>query len=177
MRALRVKLAVVVAVAGGVATTTAATAGGAGAARFVAHLDGYQETPSVSTRAHGTFTARLAPNGRSISWTLSYRRMEGRAVAAHIHFAQRHVAGGISVFLCSNTDASVNPHQECPERRGTISGTIRRADVVGPAGQGIEPGRFAELLRAMRAGATYANVHSTRWPAGEIRGQIVPRRR
>jgi hypothetical protein len=46
------------------------------------------------------------------------------------------------------------------------------ADVVGPTGQGIAPGEFAELVRAMRNGATYVNVHSTMFPKGEIRGNI-----
>ena len=54
-----------------------------------------------------------------------------------------------------------------------MTGTIAAADVIGPAAQGIAPGEFRELVRAMRAGATYANVHSTTFPAGEIRGQIV----
>jgi hypothetical protein len=40
--------------------------------------------------------------------------------------------------------------------------------------QGINTGEFDELLRAIRAGKTYANVHSTTWPAGEVRGQIRP---
>jgi hypothetical protein len=44
--------------------------------------------------------------------------------------------------------------------------------VVGPAGHGIAAGEFAELVRALRAGAAYANVHTTTFPAGEIRGQI-----
>jgi hypothetical protein len=44
--------------------------------------------------------------------------------------------------------------------------------VIGPNGQGIEPGSFAEILRAMRAGHAYANIHTTRWAGGEIRGQI-----
>ena len=44
--------------------------------------------------------------------------------------------------------------------------------MVGPAGQGLAPGEFDELVRAMRAGATYANVHTTLVPGGEIRGQI-----
>ena len=46
---------------------------------------------------------------------------------------------------------------------------------VGPpptAGQGIEPGALNEILAAMRAGSAYANVHSTKWPGGEIRAQI-----
>jgi len=44
--------------------------------------------------------------------------------------------------------------------------------VVGPAGQGIAPGELDEFIRAIRAGVTYVNVHSTKFPSGEIRGQI-----
>ena len=56
-----------------------------------------------------------------------------------------------------------------------VSGTIIPADIVGPAAQGINPGEptaFEELVRAIRAGFAYANVHSTRWTGGEIRGQL-----
>jgi hypothetical protein len=53
-----------------------------------------------------------------------------------------------------------------------VSGTITPASVVGPAAQGIATGEFGELVRALRAGAAYANVHTTTFPAGEIRGQI-----
>jgi hypothetical protein len=51
-------------------------------------------------------------------------------------------------------------------------GRVEGRPVVGPNGQGIEPGSFAEIVRAMRAGTAYANIHTTRWPLGEIRGQI-----
>ena len=44
--------------------------------------------------------------------------------------------------------------------------------MIGPAGQGIEPGALDEILAAMRAGSAYANVHSSKWPGGEIRAQI-----
>ena len=44
--------------------------------------------------------------------------------------------------------------------------------MVGPSGKGIAPGEYAELLRAIRSGVTYANVHSTLHPGGEIRAQI-----
>ena len=43
---------------------------------------------------------------------------------------------------------------------------------AAPTPQGIEPGAFAELVAAIRAGHTYVNVHSTKWPGGEIRAQI-----
>jgi len=35
--------------------------------------------------------------------------------------------------------------------------------------QGLDTGELAELISALRAGATYVNVHSNRWPGGEIR--------
>jgi len=49
---------------------------------------------------------------------------------------------------------------------------VSAANVIGPAGQGIAATEFAEVLKAMREGVTYANVHSTLYPGGEIRGQI-----
>jgi len=44
--------------------------------------------------------------------------------------------------------------------------------VIGPSGQGIAAGEFAELIRAIKGGRTYANVHSRSFPGGEIRGKI-----
>jgi hypothetical protein len=55
---------------------------------------------------------------------------------------------------------------------GTVTGMWTPASVVGPAGQGIAPGEWQELIRALRADAVYANVHSQTYPAGEIRDQV-----
>jgi hypothetical protein len=52
-----------------------------------------------------------------------------------------------------------------------VTGTIVAADVVGPTAQGIDPGDFDSLVRAIRQGATYSNVHTAKFPSGEIRGQ------
>src|SRR6185295_3760726 len=75
--------------------------------------------------------------------------------------------GGVSAFLCGGGSKGA-----CPTPSGTAEGTIVPADVVGPAGQGIAAGEFAELVRAIRDGYTYANVHTTKYASGEIRGQI-----
>ena len=41
-----------------------------------------------------------------------------------------------------------------------------------PAAQGIAAGQWDKIVAAMRAGVAYANVHTTNFPQGEIRGQI-----
>ena len=44
--------------------------------------------------------------------------------------------------------------------------------MIGPTAQGIAAGEFAELVDAIRHGVTYVNVHSTKYPGGEIRAQL-----
>ena len=53
-----------------------------------------------------------------------------------------------------------------------MSAAIRKVQVLTVTGQGIDAGEFDELVRAIRAGATYANVHSQTFGPGEIRGPI-----
>jgi CHRD domain-containing protein len=144
--------------------TVVATAGGGERGHARAVLNGYQEVVGGG----GSFSAKVDTKAKTISYELSYTLEGGTALFAHIHFAERHVSGGISAFLCNGPTTPA-----CPTPGGTVKGVITPADVVGPTGQGIEPGSFDELVRAIEAGATYANVHSTRWPGGEIRGQIA----
>ncbi len=110
-------------------------------------------------------------NRGAIEWSLSYRGLEGTVQQAHIHIGGPSQSGGISVFLCSNLGNGPAGTQACPAS-GKVSGTIRAADVIGPAGQGIAAGELRELVAAVRAGAAYVNVHSTLYPGGEIRTQL-----
>lgn len=142
-------------------------------------LTGYEEVPSVSTEAGGTFNARISKDESRIDWELRYSDLEGAVQQAHIHFGQRGVNGGISVFLCTNLGNGPAGIQPCPAPPATISGTIVAADVspnipatLAARNQGLNTGEIDELIQAIRAGATYVNVHSTTWPGGEIRSQI-----
>jgi hypothetical protein len=131
-----------------------------------ARLNGFQETPmSLSTTGHGSFKARLRADG--IHYVLRYGGLEADATQAHIHLGQRHTSGGVAAFLCGGGDKPA-----CPLREGRVEGVIDTADVVGPAAQGIEPGAMREVVRALRHGALYANVHTSKYPGGEIRGQL-----
>ena len=144
-------------------TVAGADRGGGG---FDARLKGYEEVPAISTVATGSFSADVDRAAQTITYRLSFSGLESPVLFSHIHLGQKTANGGVSAFLCGG--GSKPP---CPQE-GTVEGTITPADVVGPANQGIAAGEFDELVRAMRAGVTYANVHSQLRPGGEIRGQI-----
>ena len=142
--------------------------------RFVVRteLQGFQEVPAISTVATGRFRAVVDTRANTITWKLNYQGLEGDVQQSHVHFGQLSVNGGISFFLCSNLGNGPVGTQACPAGPAELSGIITADLVVGPAGTGIEPGAMAEIVAAIRNGTAYANVHSSKWPGGEIRGQL-----
>jgi len=98
-------------------------------------------------RARGTFTATVTKNGTSavIAWRLTFRKLSGRAIAAHIHSGARGKAGPVIVPLCA-------PCKSGAHGRVTVN---------------------ASVLTALEAGRTYVNVHTPKNPNGEIRGQLA----
>jgi hypothetical protein len=158
--------------------------------RFATELSGFNEvhfvatpTPAlrgaVSTRAMGRFRAVIHDRRDMIEYELNYDGLEGTVTQSHIHFGQPSTVGGIIIWLCQTAAvpapasvAAVTP--ACPQntRGGAVTGTIQPAQVLAQSAQGIEAGEFAEVVRAIRAGATYVNVHSSLFPPGEIRGHL-----
>lgn len=135
-------------------------------------LNGYQETPAVSTTGHGTFKAKVDPSNAMMEYTLSFEDLESPVRMAHIHFGARGTSGGVMIWLCG-TAAFSGPAGTpvCPVS-GSVGGVVGASDIGGPAGQGIAAGEWDEALKAVRAGVAYVNVHSDMWPGGEIRGQV-----
>jgi hypothetical protein len=138
---------------------------------------------AISTRAKGRFSATINDGQQIIRYELHYRDLEGDVTQAHIHFGQNHTVGGIVVWLCQTAAnpapaavAGVTP--ACPPHTlgGPVTGTIQPFQVLAQTAQGIGAGEFDELVRAIRAGATYVNVHSSLFGPGEIRGQLDDRR-
>src|SRR5690348_10193682 len=119
-------------------------AGGSSTVKLTARLDAAQETPAPKA-AHGSglFTATLS--GRSLTWRLTFSRLTGKAVAAHIHLARQHVAGPVAIPLCG----------PC------VSGVHGKVTVT------------AKVRTALLGGGAYVNVHTAKNPAGEIRGQVA----
>ncbi|MEW5974997.1 MAG: CHRD domain-containing protein [Acidobacteriota bacterium] len=140
-----------------------------------AKLSGAQEVNSKSTTGKGAFEARVNETDTAVDYKLEWQDLEGATVLqSHIHFGQRGVNGGIMIWLCgsaSNPGPAGTP--VCPgPLNGTLEGSFSAANVVGPADQGIAATEFAEALKAIRSGLAYVNVHTDKFPGGEIRGQI-----
>lgn len=164
-----------------------------------AKLTGFQEVippnlglGAVFSTGSGRIRLKIDEKNREIRYTLTYTFPDADATPtvgtqfvnqAHLHFGQKHTTGGINVWLCQSTGQSTDTPAPpavaavtpiCPSPTGTVEGTIRPAQVIALAGQGFPAGEdgFDALLEAIRAGTIYANVHTDKFPSGEIRGQL-----
>jgi len=154
-------------------TVNAATANdGHGKSIIFERLSGYQEDPlAFSTPGTATFSAVIREEAQEITYRLTWKGLPTNVVQSHIHLGGRAQSGGVIIFLCGGGPATA-PAPACPAGDATVTGTLTPAMVIGPVGQGIAAGEFAELVAAIRAGATYVNIHTTERPGGEIRAQI-----
>ena len=102
--------------------------------------------PNAPAKAAGVFTATVTEKkGKaSIRWTLTFRRLSGKAVAAHIHVGKAGVAGAVVVPLCGPCKNGQNGRQAIDE----------------------------SLASALEKGGYYVNVHTAKNQGGEIRGQL-----
>jgi len=154
----------------------------ANAEEFSAKFSGFQEigplgageTGAILSPGKATLQVDLNKNANSLTYTLTYSGLIAPITQAHIHFGKNHVAGGIMVFLCTNLapPAGVPLPPACPAGGGTVTGTLTAANVVAIPGQGVAAGNFDALVAALESDTAYANIHSTSFPAGEIRGQV-----
>ena len=138
---------------------------------FRAELRGRNEVPLTLSAAGGALSLTVNDDDTSVHFVLEYSGLQTPVSAAHIHVAQPNANGGVTVFFCGTVPAGFPTRTACPAN-GTVSGDFTAADVIGLTSQQLEVNNLAKLLAAIRAGKTYANVHTSTSPGGEIRGQI-----
>jgi len=155
------------------------------ALRFSTRLSTFNEVPPKANGASGTFRARLSEDGTTLSWTFTWSGLSGPPLFAHIHFGLKGANYPVMTFFCGgpkgNPDIPQKP--DCPQTTsGSITGTTTAADIIAlntpgaTTDQALDQHDFAGFLRALGAGSAYANMHTTRFPGGEIRGQIAAHR-
>lgn len=113
---------------------------------FTAKLDGASETPPRSTEGKGTADVSLDTVSKVLSWTVAYSGLSGPATAAHFHGpAAQGKAAGVTVPLTGDL----------------------KSPIKGQAA--ITDGQIGDLL----GGLWYVNIHTAKYPPGEIRGQVL----
>ena len=111
---------------------------------FVASLDSSQETPPTTSHAQGTAWAVLGADLNTLTYGVTYARLDSTFTAAHFHVAPPGVTGPpvLTLHFANNTS------------------------------NGIWSNVPDSVVRAFLKGNVYVNVHSARDTAGEIRGQF-----
>ena len=149
------------------------------AQEFHAKLSGFQEigglgageTGAILSAGEGTLKLTLDKSAQTLTYELTYSGLTD-VKQSHIHFGKYHVAGGIMVFFCTNLANGPAGTPICPGGGGTVTGSITASGVVGPAAQNVTAGDFDAVIAALTSNTAYVNIHTAKFPAGEIRGQI-----
>jgi hypothetical protein len=110
---------------------------------FKADLKGASEVPPTDSPATGTAQVDVDTATKEVKWTVQYSGLTGDATAAHIH--------GPAV-VGENAGPVVD-----------ISGKIESGSATLTAAQ----------IADLQAGKMYLNIHSAKFPDGEIRGQLA----
>ena len=143
---------------------------------FHASLSGFQEVTGpgpILSEGTGTLVLKLNRQAKTVSFWLTYSGLSAAAFMSHIHFAPVHVGGSVMVWFCGGPPVTPPAGtQPCPAGGGTVTGTITAADIQAVAAQNVMAGDFDALEDALDSNSAYVNVHTTAFPAGEIRGQI-----
>jgi hypothetical protein len=116
---------------------------------YEAALSGTQEVPPAATTASGQAEVQYNENTGMISWKVTYTGLSGPGTAAHIHGpAAPGANAGVVVPFGANVTAQ------------PLTGEAK-----------LTPTQYGDLA----AGLYYVNIHSAKFPGGEIRGQLRKR--
>jgi hypothetical protein len=127
------------------------TAARADVLNFQADLTGGREVPSNNSPATGHVDATLDTSTNTLTWTCAYSGLSAAPIGAHFH-------GPVSYIGATS-------EENAPIQVGTpgslASPFSGRAAIDATQAQDLKIGRW------------YFNLHSTKFPAGEIRGPVV----
>lgn len=111
----------------------------------VTSLSGDKEVPAVETKASGKSTIKVEEN-KSVSGKVTVENMT--ATAAHIHQGASDKSGPVLI-----------PLEKTADNTFSVPANTKLTD---------------EQFSAFKDGNLYINVHSSKFPAGEVRAQLKP---
>jgi hypothetical protein len=110
-------------------------------------LTGDSETPAVDSKGAGTVKATYDTDTKVLTWTIEYQDLTGPVTAAHFH-------GPANVGEKADPVVPLTAPYDSP-----INGSATLTDA-----------QYSDL----KSGMWYLNLHTEKFPDGEVRGQIVP---
>lgn len=136
--------------------------------QYQVKLSGDNEVPEVDTRASGQAIFKLSKDGKSLHFKITVYGLED-FLASHIHIASPGENGPVVAFLVpiepSSTDGPLFPGIT----NGLLGEGVLTADnLIGP----FEGKTIMDLVHEMDANNAYVNLHTSEYPAGEIRGNF-----
>lgn len=118
---------------------------------FEADLNGGREVPPNDSSGNGHLQATLDTSTNTLTWTCSYSGLTGAPFAAHFH-------GPVS-YIGATSEENAPIQVGTP---GNLSSPFKgQATIDATQAQDLKIGRW------------YFNVHTRKFPDGEIRGPIV----
>jgi CHRD domain len=132
-------------------------------ATWTATLNAANERQANPINSPATGRAWFTDNGNTITYFVQYNGLVAPLTLSHIHRGTADVSGAVMVDLRPATG----------QQSGVWAGTIdmTAADVSAEAGTQSP----ADLRALLNSGGAYVNIHSSTYPAGEIRGQVARR--
>jgi CHRD domain-containing protein len=111
--------------------------------KMKADLKASEEVPATESSGAGTADVTLDTAANKVSWKITYENLTGDATAAHFHG---------------------------PAKVGENAGPI--VDITANIKDGSAD-VTADQAKMISEGNTYINIHTAKYPDGEIRGQVL----
>jgi hypothetical protein len=131
----------------------------ASAHAFKANLIGKED--AVKTKARGEAIFKLEKDGTELAYDLRVKGIEN-VIAAHIHYGKKGEEGEPVANLFTG------PRKEGKFSGDLVKGVITEKDLYGK----LQGKTIKDVVKMIKAGELYVNVHTDKHPDGEIRGEI-----
>lgn len=129
---------------------------------FSSSLKGSNEVPARETNAAGQVIVKINKDEQSLYFKIIASNIDD-VFAAHFHLAPAGENGGVVVTLYTNF-----PQPSGPQNGILAEGVVTSDDFQNA----FEDEDFSALIDAIRSGNIYVNVHTSRYPSGELRAQL-----
>ena len=129
---------------------------------MTATLTGGEENPAVLTGAVGTANVAVDSGNREIQVDLRLFNIPTGTTAGHIHAGPRGVNGPVVIDF------------PIPQgRTGDLTLSFRVGEAQFRARPEVGIQTMDDIIQSIVGGGAYVNIHTTAFPGGEIRGQLI----